>query len=159
MRWGDETRFRAAILADLKLSRSVMAGVDRSANQPRRVRRQLTNIERELPESVRGMIERKIGQLSEEDHTLLTAASVQGYEFESAVVGQALTLDADEVEERLERLERVFAFVKLASEAEFPNRTLTLKSSAGGIVRLEDQVHRGHQKNREYSHHSSSSVD
>ena len=31
------------------------------------------------------------------------------------------------VEERLEQLERVFAFVKLASEAEFPNRTLTLK--------------------------------
>ncbi len=32
-----------------------------------------------------------------------------------------------EVEERLDKLERVFAFVKLTSEAEFPNRTLTLK--------------------------------
>ena len=39
----------------------------------------LPNIERELPESVRGMIERKIGQLSEEDRKLLTTASVQGY--------------------------------------------------------------------------------
>ena len=87
----------------------------------------LPDIERELPESVRGMIERKIAQLSEEDRTLLTAASVQGYEFDSAVVAQALKLDADEVEERLEKLERVFAFVKLTSEAEFPNRTLTLK--------------------------------
>jgi serine/threonine protein kinase/tetratricopeptide (TPR) repeat protein len=87
----------------------------------------LPDIERELPESVRGMIERKIAQLSEDDRKLLTAASVQGYEFDSAVVAQALKLEADEVEERLEKLERVFAFVKLTSEAEFPNRTLTLK--------------------------------
>ena len=87
----------------------------------------LPDIERELPESVRGMIERKIGQLSEEDRKLLSAASVQGYEFDSAVVWRVLKLDADEVEERLEKLERVFAFVKLASESEFPNRTMTLK--------------------------------
>jgi predicted ATPase len=73
------------------------------------------------------MIERKIAQLSEDDRKLLTAASVQGYEFDSAVVAQALNLEADEVEERLEKLERVFAFVKLTSEGEFPNRTLTLK--------------------------------
>ncbi len=87
----------------------------------------LPDLERELPESVRGMIERKIAQLEPEDHKLLTAASVQGHEFDSAVVAQALSLDADEIEERLEKLERVFAFVKLTSETEFPNRTLTLK--------------------------------
>ena len=87
----------------------------------------LPDIERELPESVRGMIERKIAQLSEEDRKLLTAASVQGYEFDSAVVAQALNLDAGEVEEQLEKLERVFAFVRLIREAEFPNRELTLK--------------------------------
>lgn len=87
----------------------------------------LPDIERELPESVRGMIERKIAQLDPDDHKLLTVASVQGYEFDSAVVAQVLKLDADEIEERLEKLERVFAFVKLTSEAEFPNGTLTLK--------------------------------
>jgi len=87
----------------------------------------LPDIERELPESVRGMIERKIAQLGEDDRKLLTCASVQGYEFDSAVVAQVLKLDADEVEERLEKLERVFAFVKLTSEAEFPNGALTLK--------------------------------
>jgi len=87
----------------------------------------LPDIERELPESMRGMIERKIAQLEPEDRKLLTAASVQGYEFDSAVVAQALNLDADEVEERLEKLERVFAFVKLASETELPNGALTLK--------------------------------
>jgi len=88
---------------------------------------ELPEIERDLPESVRGMIERKIAQLDPDDHKLLTAASVQGYEFDSAVMAEALKLDADEVEERLEKLEQVFAFVKLTSEAEFPNGRLTLK--------------------------------
>jgi predicted ATPase len=73
------------------------------------------------------MIERKIAQLSDEDHRLLTVASVQGYEFDSAVVAKVVNLDADEIEDRLEKLERLFAFVKLVSETEFPNRTLTLR--------------------------------
>jgi serine/threonine protein kinase/predicted ATPase len=87
----------------------------------------LPDIQREMPESVRGMIERKIAQLSEFDNNLLTVASVQGYEFDSAVVAQVLELEPDEVEGHFERFERVYAFVKLTAEAEFPNRTLTLK--------------------------------
>jgi predicted ATPase len=87
----------------------------------------LPEIERDLPESVRAMIERKIAQLSEEDRRLLVAASVQGYEFDSAIVTRVLELDAAEVEERLERLERVHSFVKLVSEQELPDRTLTLR--------------------------------
>src|SRR5262249_32136681 len=43
------------------------------------------DVQRELPESVRGMIQRKIDQLGEDDRRLLIAASVQGYEFDSAV--------------------------------------------------------------------------
>ncbi|HJQ24034.1 MAG TPA: protein kinase [Blastocatellia bacterium] len=87
----------------------------------------LPDIATELPESVRGMIERKIAQLEPEDRQLLTAASVQGYEFESAVVAPVLKLAADEVEERLEKLERVYAFVKLVDEREYPDHTLTLR--------------------------------
>jgi predicted ATPase len=87
----------------------------------------LPELERELPESVKSMIERKIGQLSEEDRRLLVAASVQGYEFDAAAVAKALALDAAEVEEQLEELERVHAFVRLVREHEFPDRTLTLR--------------------------------
>ncbi|MCI0336199.1 MAG: protein kinase [Acidobacteria bacterium] len=87
----------------------------------------LPQIERELPESVRGMIERKIAQLDEEDRHLLLAASVQGYEFDSAVIAEALKADPAEVEERLEDLERVHAFVRLMGEKEFPDHTLTLR--------------------------------
>jgi predicted ATPase len=85
----------------------------------------LPDLRRELPESVSSMIERKIEQLDEADRRLVVAASVQGYEFDAAVVGEALALDAAEVEERLEGLERVYAFVRLVREHEFPDRALT----------------------------------
>ena len=87
----------------------------------------LPAVERDLPESVRGMIERKIAQLSEEDRRLLVAASVQGYEFDSAIVAKALELDPADVEERLEALERIYALVRFVSEREFPGRVLTLR--------------------------------
>ena len=87
----------------------------------------LPSIERDLPESVRGMIERKIAQLSEGDRRLLVAASVQGYEFDSSIVAKALELDPADVEERLETLERVYALVRFVSEREFPGRVLTLR--------------------------------
>ena len=87
----------------------------------------LPDLQRELPESVRSMIERKIVQLGEEDRRLLVAASVQGYEFDASVVSEALGLDAAEVEEQFEELERVHAFVRLVREHEFPDRTLTLR--------------------------------
>jgi predicted ATPase len=87
----------------------------------------LTSIDRDLPESVRGMIERKIAQLGEEDRRLLVAASVQGYEFDSAIVAKALERDPADVEERLEALERVYSLVRLVNEREFPGRVLTLR--------------------------------
>ena len=87
----------------------------------------LAQIERELPESVRGMIERKVSQLGEDDCRLLITASVQGTEFDSAVVAEALSMDPAEVEERLEGLERIHAFIKLVGEKDLPDHTLTLE--------------------------------
>jgi predicted ATPase len=85
------------------------------------------DIQRELPESVRSMIQRKIEQLGEAERRLLVAASVQGYEFDSAVLAKALSLDAAEVEDRLEGLERTHAFIRFVREQEFPDRTLSLR--------------------------------
>ena len=81
---------------------------------------------RDLPESVRGMIQRKIEQVDETDRKLLVAASVQGHEFDSAVVAEAVEMDPADVEERLEKLERVYVLVKRGEEREFPDRSLTL---------------------------------
>jgi len=66
----------------------------------------VADLDRELPESVRSMIRRKIDQLEERDRLMLTAASVQGYEFDSGIVAEALAIDPAEVEDRLEELER-----------------------------------------------------
>jgi predicted ATPase len=85
------------------------------------------DLRRDLPQSVRGMIQRKIDQLGEDDCRLLMAASVQGCEFDSAVVARVLQRDAAEVEERLDELDRIHAFVQMVREQEFPDRTLTLR--------------------------------
>jgi len=82
---------------------------------------------RELPASVRGMIARKIEMLDAEDRRLLVAASVQGDEFDSATLAEAVEMDPAEVEERLDALERVYFFVKRGEEREFPDRTPTLR--------------------------------
>jgi tetratricopeptide (TPR) repeat protein len=87
----------------------------------------LPDIQSDLPESVRSMIQCKIDRLSDADRRLLMAASVQGQKFDSAVVAKVLSLDAAEVEERLESLDRIHAFVRLTGEREFPDSTLTLR--------------------------------
>ena len=87
----------------------------------------VTELQRALPESVRGMIQRKIDQLGDDDRRLLVTASVQGYEFDSAVLARVLERDPAEVEERLDELDRVHAFVRVVKEHEFPDRTPTLR--------------------------------
>jgi hypothetical protein len=89
--------------------------------------RPVADIARELPESVRGMIARKIERLDEADRRLLLAASVQGPEFDSLTVSEALEIDAAEVEDRLQALERVHVLVTPAGEAEFADRSLTVR--------------------------------
>jgi predicted ATPase len=81
----------------------------------------------ELPESIRGMIQRKIDQLGDADRRLLTAAAVQGYEFESAVIAAVTASDAAEIEERLETMEHVYGFVRRAGERQLPNGALSVR--------------------------------
>jgi predicted ATPase len=89
--------------------------------------RAVPDLQRELPESVRSMIQRKLNQLSTADRQLLMAASVQGPEFDSSVVARVLGREAAEVEERLDALEHVHALVRLVREQSFPDGALTLR--------------------------------
>jgi len=91
------------------------------------LRQSIPDLRRELPESVRGMVQRKIDQLTDDDRRLLVAASVQGYEFDSAVLARVLEQDAADVEDRLDELDRIHAFVRMVREQEFPDRTLTVR--------------------------------
>src|SRR5881396_2623754 len=87
----------------------------------------LPDLERELPESARSMIERKIEQLSEDDRQLLTAASVQGHDFDSTIVTQVLSGVADKIEERLDALDRIHGLVRPLRELAFPDGTPTAR--------------------------------
>ena len=84
---------------------------------------QLPALGHELPESVRSLIQKKIGQLSGGDRRLVTAAAVQGQEFDSVVVAGALQMDPAEVEERLETLDQTQGFVRLIGDRELPDLT------------------------------------
>jgi serine/threonine protein kinase/predicted ATPase len=83
------------------------------------------DLQLDLPESVRSLIRRKLEQLAEADRRLLGAASVQGNEFDAAVVAAVLDLDAALVEERLAELERVHVLVRLLREHDLPDQTHT----------------------------------
>jgi predicted ATPase len=127
--------FMVALLRDLQ-QRGVIA-----EEQGRWVLAQaVPDLEADLPESVRALLRRKTDQLDEADRRLLVAASVQGHEFDAAVVARALGRDAAEVEERLEVLDRVHGFVRRLREHELPDGTLTLRFAFVHVL-YQDTLH------------------
>ncbi|PWT81384.1 MAG: hypothetical protein C5B57_10570 [Blastocatellia bacterium] len=113
--------FIASMLADLR-DRGVIR------HDPEwRLSNEMSAIERELPASVRSMIQRRLDQLSNEDLRLLRVASVQGLHFDATVVSEAAERSAVEVEEQLEALERVHSLVRLVEERELPDGTVTAR--------------------------------
>jgi predicted ATPase len=89
--------------------------------------RSIAEIERELPDSVRATIERKIERLDERDRKLLVAAAVQGHEFDSAIVADAIGADPADVEEQLDDLVRVHAMIRKVEDRELPDHTLSVR--------------------------------
>ncbi|HET7618357.1 MAG TPA: protein kinase [Vicinamibacterales bacterium] len=114
--------FVADLLRDLRRQQ-----VLREENGRWRLAEDMSTVAQSLPESVRSLLRRKIDALDEEDRRLLSAASVQGVDFDSAVVAAALRADDEDVERRLERLEREHALVRFTGEFEYPDRSLTLR--------------------------------
>jgi predicted ATPase len=89
--------------------------------------RSVPDLARDLPQSVRGMIHRKLDSLTETDRRLLVAASVQGYEFDGAVAARVLGLDPGAVEEQVDAIDRFQGLVRQTREHELPDGTLTLR--------------------------------
>ncbi|HYM12884.1 MAG TPA: AAA family ATPase, partial [Bryobacterales bacterium] len=111
-----------------------MTDLVRHLRQRGTLERSLDLLERDLPESVRSMIQCRIDRLGEDELELLAAASVQGQEFDSRVIADVLRLDAAVVEEQLQRLERVHAFVRRLHEKEFPDSTLSLSYAFAHVL-------------------------
>ena len=84
-------------------------------------------IERNVPESLRGMIERKLEGLDDGARQMLRVAAVQGFQFDSAIVAQVLERDPADVEDSLQALDRVHGLVQLIREQEFPSRLFSLR--------------------------------
>jgi DNA-binding winged helix-turn-helix (wHTH) protein/tetratricopeptide (TPR) repeat protein len=81
----------------------------------------------DVPASLRGVIERELESLPEEDQRALRIASVAGVEFSSALV--AALMDEDEValEERLDRMARGHRLLDLLGEEALADGRLTLR--------------------------------
>jgi len=94
----------------------------------------LDALQRDLPDSVRSMIERRIGHLDEDEMALLATAAVQGHEFDSRIIADVLKLDAATVEERLRRLDSVHAFVRRLHEKELPDGSISVSYSFAHIL-------------------------
>jgi predicted ATPase len=71
--------------------------------------RELTKMDIEVPESVRGIIRKNIEALDEDDRRALQYASIEGEEFTSTVLAALLGVDDLLLEERLDRLDRIIA--------------------------------------------------
>ena len=81
----------------------------------------LAALKKAMPESVRSLVQRKIDALDDSDRRLLAAASVQGVDFDTAVLSAVLEQPEEEIEDRLERLEREHALVRFVDEKEAAN--------------------------------------
>src|SRR5262249_47097598 len=115
--------FMVALLADLR-DRGVIAG---RAGAGWRLAEDVRVVERQLPASVRSMIQRRLSRVGDEDLRLLRIASLQGHHFDAVVVADVAKLPAVEVEERFDRLERIHSLVRLVEERELPDGTVTTR--------------------------------
>jgi adenylate cyclase len=89
--------------------------------------RNVPDIARALPQTLKGTIARKIDQLNDDDRRLMHVASVQGYEFDARVLSDVLGLDAADTEERLADLAEAGGLIRLVEQREYPDRELTVR--------------------------------
>jgi DNA-binding winged helix-turn-helix (wHTH) protein/tetratricopeptide (TPR) repeat protein len=120
-----KTEGNPLFMADL-LRELSKVGIIKQAEGGWALARSVEGIAENVPASIRGVIQRKIRRLGH-DTALLLAASVQGYEFDSAVVAEVLGIDSGDVEERLDELQRVHEFVRCVSENDLPDGTPSLR--------------------------------
>src|SRR5882672_382829 len=89
--------------------------------------RPLSEMDLEAPESVRGMISKKIDALEEEERRALQYASIEGTEFLSTVTAKLLGVDEVDLEERLAHLGKTHRLIETLGEEELPDGALTTR--------------------------------
>src|SRR6185503_15476403 len=89
--------------------------------------RPLAQMDLAVPESVRGMIGKKLEVLEAEDLRALQYASIEGEEFLSIVLAALLEVDELALEERLDRLGRSHRLIQTRGEEELPDGSLATR--------------------------------
>jgi tetratricopeptide (TPR) repeat protein len=87
----------------------------------------LTRTPTDLPNSILSLIQRKIDRLDDMQRTVLQVASLQGTQFNSAVVSGVLGTDSGGVEQQLELLARNHLLIAFQRENELRDGSLTLQ--------------------------------
>jgi DNA-binding winged helix-turn-helix (wHTH) protein/predicted ATPase len=77
--------------------------------------------------SIRSLVERKIDRVGETARELLMTASVQGREFDSAVLATSMGMDSQEVEERLRSLDETHGIIQRIREEELADGRFTVR--------------------------------
>ncbi len=96
--------------------------------------RPLAELALEAPETVRGLLQKKLESLAEEDRRTMLYASIEGEEFLSTVLAQLLGVDELELEERLDRLVRTHRLVARLGEEELPDGALAMRYGFAHIL-------------------------
>src|SRR5262249_42725329 len=85
----------------------------------------LEQIEVEMPESLRDLIERQFGRTSPESQTLLQVASVAGAQFTSKAISFGTEFTIADAEEICDALTRRGLFIRRRAVAELPDGTVS----------------------------------
>ncbi|MCI0388941.1 MAG: AAA family ATPase [Acidobacteria bacterium] len=92
-----------------------------------RLQAEMPELQLGVPETIRQMIEKQVGHLSQEEQRLLETASVVGAEFPSAMVALIVGRNAVEIEEMCESLARRRQFLQSSGLSEWPDGTVTTR--------------------------------
>ncbi|MBI3847594.1 MAG: AAA family ATPase [Planctomycetes bacterium] len=88
---------------------------------------ELAELELSVPDDLRQVIEKQIGQLAPDEQRVLEAASVAGVDFAAAAVAYAVERDPIAVEEWCDGMARRHQFLRSAGVSEWPDGTVTAR--------------------------------
>jgi predicted ATPase len=98
----------------------------------------LSDLELDAPVNVRKMISKKLNAVGSEDRRAIGYASIQGYEFNSVMLAALLEMDELELEERLNRLDKVHKLIQTLGEEELPDGTFTTRYRFAHVLYQND---------------------
>src|SRR5262249_20162322 len=97
----------------------------------------LAEIESEIPEGIRELIEKQIERLTPDERRALEGASVVGMECSSAAISAGLDEPTEWVDEQCEALVRRYQFLNPARLVELPDGSLTSRYKFAHVLYLE----------------------